>query len=191
MMNRNTERVLQHQIGLAEALFDVSFTPRELVKHVGNVFDQDILRRAVVGRSVVVHDRRAGFHRLQNVEDRRQLLVFDFDEIDCLFSRLTCLGRHRCDSVTDVAHLVPAQHRDIADALALKMIRLVFAGDDRFDARHLPSLGSIDAQDARMRVWASKNFAPQRVGKVHIGGINSLATGLLDALHFCDRSTDD
>jgi hypothetical protein len=48
MMNGNSKGVLQDQIRFAKASFDVALSPAEPIKYVGNVFDENILRRAIV-----------------------------------------------------------------------------------------------------------------------------------------------
>jgi hypothetical protein len=106
--------------------------------------------------------RRAGLHRFNHVEDRRQFFVFYVNEIDRLFCRVSALGSHRRNLVADVTHFVPAKNRNVTNAFALIMLRLVLAGDDRFHARHLPRFGRVDPDDARMRIRTSENLAPQR-----------------------------
>ncbi len=135
--------------------------------------------------------RRAGFYRFDHVEDRRQFFVLDVDEIDRFFRRVAALSSHRRDLVTDVAHFVPAKNRNIANAFALIMIRLVFARNDRFHARHLPRFSRVDPDDARMRIRTSENLTPQSVGEMHVGAVNRLAADLVRALHSPHRGADD
>ncbi len=57
-------------VGLGERDLDVAQLVLELAGDVG---------RLALELDVVVQDRRAGLHRFEHVEDRRQLFVFDVD----------------------------------------------------------------------------------------------------------------
>jgi hypothetical protein len=102
-----------------------------------------------------VQNRRTGLHGLERIEDRRQLFVFDLDQVQRFLRSLATLSGDRRHFVAHVAHLVPAQNRNVADAFALIVVRLVFPGHDRFNALDLPRFRGINVFNPRMRIGAS------------------------------------
>ena len=66
---------LQHQIGLAKALFDVAFVKIKMSRDVAGLFG---MLSQVGGVQVVMKELRAFLHGGLNVHHRRELLVFDF-----------------------------------------------------------------------------------------------------------------
>ena len=78
--------------------------------------------------------RRIGLHRLQRIEDRRQLLVLDLDQIQRLLRGVLIDGGDGGDLLADEAHAVARQHRQIGKRVAGQVGTHVRGRDDRLDA---------------------------------------------------------
>ncbi len=63
-------------------------------------------RRGVAGAQVVVQDRRAVGHRLAHVEDRRQHLVLDLDQVEGVLGDVRVGRGDGGDGVAAVQHLL-------------------------------------------------------------------------------------
>ena len=72
--------VFQDDIGLAEPLGQIAFFPGEAGLAVVHVRCENVKRRAVVGRDIVMDEGSIRFHGLHGVEDRRQQLVVDLNQ---------------------------------------------------------------------------------------------------------------
>ena len=110
---------------------------------------EKLFRRAIVIGNVVMKLRRARRHRFERIENRGQQLVIDFDQTNRLFGGIDRLRRHRRHPIADETHLVPAQHRHIANLFADKKTFDISAGDDRAYARQL--FRACETSTRRMR----------------------------------------
>ena len=158
--------MLDHQIGVTKTFFDVAFLPREPGQTVVQIFSEKFFRGAIVARNVVVKRGRARRHGFQRIEYRGQHLVIDFDQLQRFFGGIDGFRRHRRDAIADKTHLVPAQHRHIADLLADQIALHIRAGDNRVHTGHLLRFRRIDTADARMRMRAAQDLRPQQAGKL-------------------------
>src|ERR1044071_3196486 len=61
--------------------------------------------------ALTVQNRRPWFHRLRRIENRRQWLIVDFDQLQRLFSDVFLPRRYRSDDVADIAHPIECDHR--------------------------------------------------------------------------------
>ena len=119
-----TKRCSSTDVGLGEALVDVA----EVVIDAG----VDV----VLAARRLVDLRGAVGQRLEGVEDRRQQLVLDLDELHRALGGGFVHRRHRGDLVADEAHLVLGQHVLVVAcrADAVQDVGDVGAGDHRLDA---------------------------------------------------------
>ena len=140
MARGNVEGVLDDQIGVTKTFLDVAFLPRQARQTVVQIGGENLFRRAVVGGDVVMKRRRARRHRFERIEHRGQHLVVDVDQMQRFFGGIHGFRRHRGDAVADKTHLVPAQHRHVANLFADQIALHVRAGDDRAHAGHLLAL---------------------------------------------------
>ena len=119
-------------------------------------------------RRLLVDEGSAVRQRLAGVEDRGQLLVLDFDQVERFLGAVRVdrgHGRHR---LTDEPHLVEGERRLVAedgteigeDAGFLDVV----AGQDGRDARHLLGARRVDADDTRVGGGAA-----QKLGVEHSG----------------------
>jgi hypothetical protein len=72
---------LNDDIGLAEAGGNVALREGYLLGDIGRLFR---LRVDPCGEEIVVQHRRIGPHRLLDIDDMRQDLVFDLNQVDSL-----------------------------------------------------------------------------------------------------------
>ncbi len=126
--------------------------------------------RNVVGR-LVPHRGRARLHRIFDGDDGRQRLVVDLDQFGGVARLHRRFRDHEGDAVADRAHLVGFEDRtQRAEALrAAHILRHrrreaaelvgddIGAGEHREHALGRPSLGGVDAFDARMRMRRHDN----------------------------------
>ena len=184
-------------IGLAEAGLGVAFGEGYPLGDVGGV---GRLGLDTLGEQIVVQQGRVGLHRLFDVDDVRQHVIVDLDQ----FARL--LGDRRRDR-GDRGHRMPVIegalarhavareiaeiHRPLADKRLLRRDRReILPGDHRLDAGQGLGLFGVDRQDARMRVRAALDFAPQHAGHDHVGAEIGPAGDLVDAVG-ADRAGPD
>ena len=123
---------------------------------------------------------RAGFHGFHRIVDRRQLLVLDLDETQSLKGGFGCLGRHRCDRVSDVAHAVVGKHRLVLHDGPHTVIGDV---DGRNHCRHAGCrrcLRGVNAQDAGVGIAAAQKPRVQHARNPEILGEAHLAGNLMD-----------
>ena len=107
-----------------------------------------------------MEDGRARLLRLARVDERRQRLVLDLDELGRVARELARLGDDRDDGLADEAHLperegvvldVAARHaRDLEERIGER--RDLLAGQRPVDALHRLGRGDVDARDVRVRV---------------------------------------
>src|SRR6266446_4804371 len=100
-----------------------------------------------VGGGIVMNARRIFAHRLDWVEDGRQLFIFDLYEAQRLLCAVERLGGH-CDHLfSDEADLVARQHRTIEEKAAKQNLRQISAGHYRMNSGYLLCLRDIDRDD--------------------------------------------
>ncbi len=116
-----------------------------------------------VPAGVVVEHGRLGFLRLAGVDDRRQRLVVDLDELGGVARELARLGHDGHDRLADVAHLADRE-REVLDVRAghardleerIRERRDLLAGQRPVDAVDRLGRRDVDAGDVRVRVRAA------------------------------------
>src|SRR5947209_11297781 len=112
------ENVFAHEVGLAEALVNVSELKVDQLVYV-----------AVV--AVSVYARLVGLDGLLDARDGRKLLVLDLDEVHRVEGRVLVQGGDRGDGVADEANLVGAERvLVLADGEDAVRYRQILSGDD-------------------------------------------------------------
>jgi hypothetical protein len=144
----------------------------------------------VIGANVFVETGSFRLHRLQRIEHRRQLLVFNVDALDRFFRGVKGVRRYGRHSVADKTHYVPAENRHVADLFANEVAGKFLAGDNGSNTRHLPGLRHIDAMNARVRIGAAKNFAPQKARQIDIRRVHSAAADFVRTFRAQNGSAD-
>ena len=125
----------------------------------------------VIGERVLriglVHHRRAGLHRLLDVEHGRQRLVIDTDLGQSLERLALAVGDDGDNRLTLVADLVDGQRRLVVLAEVdeaqerVEVARDVGAADDPAHARLALRLGDVDPPDARVGMGAAQDLEMQ------------------------------
>src|SRR5262249_10296091 len=176
-LRRALKSILDDDVGLGECLLDVAAL--------------DVDDHGDVALLVVVDERRAGLHRLIGVEDARQLLPVDLDEIERLFGGVAVDRGDGGDFLADVAYLADGEGILIGEERAPRLFDRVFGGDNAADAAELLRLARVDAADARVREGTAQNLSVQHSRQDDVGDIARFAGRFLisfDALH---ASADD
>ena len=154
-----------------------------------------LLQDRRLGRTAVFELARA----VARVEDDRQLLDLDFDQIGRVFRKI-CVGReYGCDRLADVAHALPGQNGlaigcQPFDARQPEIDRRNI-GDigrrpHRRDLRQCPRRGAVDRDDPAMRVARPHHSHVQHVGKSDVGGKPSAARHQRPVLEARNRTSD-
>src|SRR5919109_660565 len=85
--------VLNDDVRLAEARFDIALAPSDIDKIVGWFLER--LRKALVVHHIGMNHPRARLHGLNRVKNRLGLFVLNFDEIDRFFGDQLIVRRDR------------------------------------------------------------------------------------------------
>ena len=169
--------LLDHEIGLREALLDIALADRNVLG--------DVVRR------VVVHDRRARLHRRERIEHRRQRLVDHLDLRQRALRGDDIFGRDRRHRLADIAHLAARHHRLVVHEHAEAVLaRHVGAGDDALDALHRFGFAGIDRLDDRVRMRRAQHLQMQHVRHRHVAGIFQRAGHLAGRIEAANIGAD-
>ena len=108
----------------------------------------------------LVQHRRLSIQRLARIDERRQCLVLDLDELGCVARELPRLGDDGDDGLSDVAHLAEGE-REVLDLPARRAgdleerigeSRDLLAGERAVDALDLLGLRHVDRGDVCVRI---------------------------------------
>ena len=141
----HVEGVLHDEVRLAEARLDVALGPGQPRRAVVHVRGVALRREARVGSRV----RRGSAARpaASPPAGRTPPGSGSYStsiRLSASSAASRRLRRHRRDPVADVAHAVPAEHRHVAQDLALVVTRHVLAGQHRHDAGHASRRRGVD-----------------------------------------------
>jgi hypothetical protein len=173
MVGVGREFVLENFVGLFEPYVQVPVMKPGFADLVA--FPPDDIEYGRRLGEVLVDDGRIGQKRLFGIEDGRQLLVIDLDELQGLAGVVVVHGRYGGHLVADVPHLIAGEEGFIEDPLAEGDVGKVFARYDQLDAIHLLGFGSVDVQDARVGMRASQNPSRQASANHSVVGILGIA----------------
>jgi hypothetical protein len=135
----------------------------------------------VVGLAVLVvaDDLGVGVEGLLRVDDHRQRLVLDVDQVERVTRRVAILGDDERDLLAVEAHLVGGEHRlgvvrqrghpGEAERLERR------AGDDGVHLRVRLGLGGVDRHDPRVRVRAAQDRAVEHAGQLDVVDVVAVA----------------
>ena len=135
---------------------------------------------------IVAQHRRVGGHRLVRIDERRQRLVLDLDEIDRVGGDVAVLGHDEGDLLALEQHLLVGQYRlhvagQCRHAMQLERLQ-IGGGQHRLDARQLERCLLVDRFDAGVAIGRADEIAEQHAGQFEIVDIIALALGEADVL---------
>ena len=169
------EGALDEDVRLGEGLVHIAFD--DLAGAGDVVLDRDLL--------IAVHHRlverlRAGFERLQRVQDDRQRFVLHFDRPGSLLGQLFRLRGNRGHGLAHPADLVGQDvvvlvqgPLDGDDALVIAQLRDILEG--QYDRAHGFRGAGIDAFDAGMRVGGTDRPPVHHARQADVHGVLLLA----------------
>ena len=176
--HRQGEGAVYDDVGFCKPLLRVAYLVAEVARHVG------VSGRLaeVVALQVRQQDGRVRGHRLVHVVDHAKRLVLDLDAVGGFLSRVAVYGRDGRYDVAlvedlvvrhDVQGVAPDVDHPLAgiDLLVVRQ-RQVGVGHGGVYAGHGVGGRGVDALDARVRVRASKNFAPYQPGELHVAAVH-------------------
>ena len=183
------ELALDDDVRLGEALFDVAELEFDTLGDVGG----RVRRRVNAGCDhVLVQKRCVRAHRFVDVEDVRQHLILDFDELQGLLRNAGAGGRDRCNRMAfvkdflaghDVAHEIAVVDQHFACRHELRrLIREIIARDDSLHAGEGGGFRRINALDPRVRVRAAQNFSDELPGQIVVSAKARTPSNLVDAI---------
>ena len=123
-----------------------------------------------------MHRGRARFHGCQGIYDYRQILVLNFDEVDCFLSSRFVIRRYRRDGLADEIHRIARHHVAIAQGSGAEThFREIGAHNHSPHSGHRCGFAGVYRNDTGMAARAGQQFAGKRTGQVHIGGVGRSA----------------
>ena len=125
-------------------------------------------------------------HRLERIDQHRQLFVLDLDQLDRVGRDIAVVGDDEGDFLVLEQHLLLRQHRlhvagerrHVVQAERLQ----VGGGQHRHHARHRLRLGGVDLLDPRMAVGRADEVAVDHAGQLQVVDIVALALDEADVL---------
>ena len=203
--HRHPVRVLEHEVGLGEALGHVPPVEVGLLGHVDGLGRLGLAlgrrhpgvrqRLARVGLGPRVrHRRRPGLHRPQGVDRDRQHLVHHLDQVERLLRDRQLVRRHGGHGLAGEDRAVDGEHRVRPGRRLALELGDVGRRQDGPHAGQRPGAARVDPDDAGVRVGTSQELRVKEPAGLEIGHVLDLARHLLrpvrprngepDPLHF-------
>ena len=139
------------------------------------------VRAVLLVLDVLAQHRRVRIQRLERIDQRRQLLVVDLDQLDRVRGGIAVGRDHERDLLALEQHLLVGQHRLHVAGERRHVVEIerlqVGGGQDRLDARHLERRGGVDPLDPRMAVGRADEVAEQHARQLDVVDIVALAAG--------------
>ena len=163
--------------GLRERPLDVAV--RELVAQRGDV-----------RRHLVVHERRAGLDGRERVEDSRQLLVRDVDQLHGGLRDVARLGSDGGDLITDATDLVPLE-RELVLRESERPLLDVGRGDHGQDTGQRAGARGVDLHEAGVGEPGAQDGAVRHAGQLEVVEEARAPGDLVGAVLLGRRFADD
>ena len=131
-----------------------------------------------------MHQRRICLERFELVEDRRQNLVLDVDQVDGPARDVQALRGHSGNGLAKVAYGIFGKDVLIHDVQADPVVEL-FAREYRMNTREVLGLGGVDGDDLRPGVRALFDLGVEHAGKYQVARVHGPAGelgGVVDPL---------
>src|SRR5215468_12466501 len=170
MYRGHSEGVLEDALGLSKTRGKVTVTVEDLRDHIRDGGKKLHLRsvqkgfrnrRMGVGGGLLMEPWRLLVHGCERIEDRRQLLVLNVKQCECLFSDVRRLGSHGHDFFPDETHPVAGEDWHIEQEAAEPHLWQVGASQHGVHARQLPGGRDIDGEDTRVWDRTAQTLPPQ------------------------------
>ncbi len=198
MNGTRLELALDDQVRFLETGRDVAERELDPLGHVRRLGRR---RRDASRDHAVLEDRRVGLHGIDLVDDVRQHLVVDLDQLQ----RLTCdrLARRRDGghgmaleegllARQHVAHDVAVVDQHLAGRDELRgLILEVVPCHDGLDASESQSLGRVNRLDAGVGVRRAQHLAHELAGHLEVGAVERPARHLVGAVRTNRPRADD
>ena len=197
--HRGLELALDDHVGICEACIQVALDELQMRRRVAGVVALGAVHFARV--QAVVEQRRAVDHGFADIEDRRQQLVLDVDQLEGVLGDVVVGRGDGCYRVALVEHLgrgddVVQHPVELCGAFAgvdhlVGGAGEVGVGDHGEYAFERLSLGRVNADDSCVGVRAAQDATGDHAGQVQIRAVLRGAGDLVDTV-VPDRSgTDD
>ncbi len=147
---------------------EAGFDPhRRRLHHGVDVAALELAGDQHVGARLLVQERRPRERGLRRIDDGRQRLEIDGDELERVLGEVAAFRHHAHHRLADIADLAACERKDRRGVVAgharrrqqrLDEARQILGGEHRHDARRRPRGRAIDRPDAGVRMIA----APER-----------------------------
>ncbi len=160
-------------------------------ERLGDVAALEVHLHGNIVRFILVHERRAVFHRFFGIKHARKRLPIDFDQIDGLLGDIGIDCGDGRDLFADIARFADRKYVLICKERSPGAFDRILGSNDRAHAGKLRRFTGIDAADPRMRIRASQHSANQRAGKLNVGDKFRFAGNLVETFHTLNALSDD
>ena len=158
-----------------------------------------VTERAVageIGTQALVQHWRVGLERRNGIDNHRQRLVVDLDQIECVLGEITARRDDDHGRLPDIAHAVDGDRPAFdgsahADDEAGRMGGDIRTRDHRSDARRRSRRSGTNAGNLRVRMRRAQNPCMERaVAHRHIVNVAPIAAQQRRVLDTLDRAAD-
>ncbi len=136
---------------------------------------------------VLAQQGRVGFHRLGWIDQGRQVIVVDLDQLDAVGRRIAVRGDDEGNLLVLEQHLLVCQHGLHVAGQGRHVVQVqwdqVLGGDDREHAGDGQGRLLVDALDAGMAVRRAHEVAEQHAGQLDVVDVVALALGKAGVFH--------
>ena len=122
-----------------------------------------------------MHLGRARLHSVPCAHNKRQHLIFQFDQACCVLRKFFVIRRYRRYLVADIAHFA-VKYRQVGCQPALRSVK---GCQNRANAPNTFYRGYVDRDDAGMGMRAADNLAVQHPRQLNVAGVLCLASQFL------------
>src|SRR6476661_2435086 len=105
------------------------------------------------------------------IEDSRQLLIINLNELKRLLGLFKCIRRHRRHALTHESDAVLSQHADVTIAPPIEYSAGVGPREHDAHTGRFLRTESIDPRNARVRIRTAERLPPESSRQQHIGSV--------------------